>query len=205
MRINIFRVWSNHFMRTFIAIDILGVDKIVHLQNMILKQNKSDKFSMRPIAKGNFHLTIKFLGETDDSEINEITENLSNLKFEPFEIRFTNAGCFPNLSNPRVIWLGLDQHSIEKLNNLYDLISKLLDGISLSKDKSQNHLGEQKTDFVPHLTIFRPTHHFKIQKSFNPDLLNIFHVDEVKNVKLKKSVLTSKGSIYSDLLTINAV
>ena len=46
---------------------------------------------------------------------------------------------------------------------------------------------------------------FKIQKSFNPDLLNIFHVDEVKNVKLKKSVLTSKGSIYSDLLTINAV
>ena len=192
-------------MRTFIAIDILEVDKIVHLQNMILKQNKSDKFSMRPIAKGNFHLTLKFLGETDDSEINEITENLRNLKFEPFEIRFTNAGCFPNFSNPRVIWLGLNQQSTEKLNNLYGLISKLLDGISISKHKSQNYLVEQKTDFVPHLTIFRPKPHFKLQKSFIPDLLNVFHVDEVKHVKLKKSVLTPKGSTYTDLLTINAV
>jgi len=192
-------------MRAFIAIDILRVDKIVHFQNMILKQSESDKFSLRPIAKGNFHLTLKFLGETDDSEIKKITENLSNLKFEPFEIRFTHVGCFPNLSNPRVIWLGLDKQSIDKLNNLYNIISKLLDGISESENKSQNYLVEQKTDFVPHLTIFRPKHQFKILKSFDPSLLNVFHIEVVKHVKLKKSVLTSKGSIYSDLLTISAV
>lgn len=192
-------------MRTFIAIDILGVEKIVHYQNMILKQSESDKFSMRPIAKGNLHLTLKFLGEINDSEIKKITENLSNLKFEPFEIRFTNAGCFPNLSNPRVIWLGLDKQSTDKLNILYDTITKLLDGINEFENKSQNNLSNKKTDFVPHLTIFRPKHQFNTLKFFNPSLLYVSHIEEVRHVKLKKSVLTPQGSIYSDLLTINAV
>ena len=82
------------------------------------------------------HLTIKFLGETDDFEIKKITENLRNLRFEPFEIRFTNAGCFPNLSSPRVIWLGFDKQCTDKLNNLYNIISKLLNGINGSENKS---------------------------------------------------------------------
>lgn len=172
---------------------------------MILKQSESDKFSMRPIAKGNLHLTLKFLGEISDSEIKKIAENLRNLKFEPFEIRFTNAGCFPNLSNPRVIWLGLDKQSTDKLNILYDTITKLLDGINEFENKSQNNLSNKKTDFVPHLTIFRPKHQFNTLGSFNPNLLNVSHMEEVKHVKLKKSVLAPQGSIYSDLLTINAV
>lgn len=171
---------------------------------MLLKQNESDKFIMRPIAKGNFHLTIKFLGETDDFEIKKITENLRNLRFEPFEIRFTNAGCFPNLSSPRVIWLGFDKQSTDKLNNLYNIISKLLNGINGSENKSQNSLVEQKNDYVPHLTVFRPKHNFLL-KSFDPGLVNFFPVEEVRCIKLKKSVLTPQGPIYSDLLTINAL
>ena len=205
MRINIFRVRFNYFMRTFIAIDIPSVEKIVHLQNMIMKQFEFDKFNFRPIAKDNIHLTIKFLGDIDDSAIKDVTENLSGMKFESFEIRFIKAGCFPNSTNPRVIWLGLDGPSTEKLNNLYNIISKLLDRINKRRDKLQNYIAEEKAAFVPHLTIFRPRQHFKIYKTFNPDLLKISHVDEVKHIKLKNSVLTSEGPIYSDLLIIDAV
>jgi 2'-5' RNA ligase len=192
-------------MRTFIAIDIPSVDKIAHLQNMIMKQFEFDKFNLRPIAKGNFHLTIKFLGEIDDSEIKDITKNLRGLRFEPFQIRFINAGCFPNSANPRVIWLGLDRPSNEKLNNLYSIISKLLDKIDNRNDKLQNYVAEEKTAFVPHLTIFRPRLPFKIYKPLDPNLLHVSHVDEVKHIKLKNSVLTPDGPIYSDLLIINAV
>jgi len=192
-------------MRTFIAIDIPSVDKIVHLQNMIMKQFEFDKFNLRPIAKGNFHLTIKFLGEINDSEIKDIIDNLRGLRFEPFQIRFINAGCFPNSANPRVIWLGLDRPSTEKLNNLYNVISKLLDRINKSADKLQNHMAEEKTAFVPHLTIFRSRQHLKIYKPFDPNLLNVSHVDEVEQIKLKNSVLTPGGPIYSDLLIVNAV
>lgn len=192
-------------MRTFIAIDIPSVDKIVHLQHMIMKQFEFDKFNLRPTAKDNFHLTIKFLGEINDSEIKYIIENLRDLKFEPFQIRFISAGCFPNSDNPRVIWLGLDKPSTEKLNNLYNIISKLLDRINKSIDKLQNHTAEEKSAFVPHLTIFRPRQHLKTYKPFDPNLLNVSHVDEVKHIKLKKSVLTPGGPIYSDLLIIDAV
>lgn len=192
-------------MRTFIAIDIPNVDKVIHFQNLIMKQYEFDKYHIRPIPKDNIHLTIKFLGEINEAEVEAITANLGQLSFESFEIRFINAGCFPNSSNPRIIWLGLDKQSTEKLNNLYNLITKLLDKVDGYKNRSQNNVEEEKSAFVPHLTIFRPKQPFQIRKSFDPSILNIFYNDEIKHIKLKKSILTPKGPIYSDIYTINAV
>ncbi len=194
-------------MRTFIAIDILNVDKVVHLQNMIMKQFEFDRFNIRPVAKANIHITIRFLGDIDESAIKDVTENLSAMKFEPFEIRFIKAGCFPpNSTNPRVIWLGVDGPSTEKLNNLYNIISKLLDQVNNKpNDRFQNYIAEEKTAFFPHITLFRPRQRFKISRTFNPDLLNINYADQVKNIKLKKSILTPEGPVYSDLLIVDAV
>ncbi len=205
MRINIFRVSLNGFVRTFVAIDIPNVEKIVHFQNTVMKQFKFDKYHINPIPKDNIHLTIKFLGEINEVEVEAIIANLSQLYFESFEIRFINAGCFPNSSYPRVIWLGLDKQSTEKLNNLYDLITKLLDRVNGYKNRLQNHVGREKSAFVPHLTIFRPNRHFQIYKSLDLNILNVFFNDEIRQIKLKKSILSSKGSIYSDIFTVNAV
>lgn len=191
-------------MRIFVAIDIPRVAKIIHIQNQIMKQYEFDRHYVRLINKYNLHLTIMFLGEKTDFEVREIIFNLESLTFDPFEIRFANIGCFPKNSDPRVIWLGLDNQSSKKLNDLFDAISKLLKkDIGYGKE-TQHDSSEEKSVYVPHLTIFRINRHFKGRISFDPNFQFDLFKDEINQIKLKQSMLTANGPIYSDLFTINA-
>ena len=126
-------------MRIFVAIDIPKVEKIIHIQNQIMKQYEFVPHHVRLINRHNLHMTIMFLGEKTDFEVREIITNLKSLDFDPFEIRFTNVGCFPKNSNPSVIWLGVDNPSSKKLNDLYDTISKLLEkDVNHGKETQKN-------------------------------------------------------------------
>lgn len=191
-------------MRIFVAIDIPKVEKIIHIQNQILKYYEFDLHHVRLINKYNLHLTIMFLGEKTDLEVREIISNLERLTFDPFEIRFVNIGCFPKNSNPRVIWLGLDNQSSKKLNDLFDSISKLLEKYIGYGKETQNDFSEEKSVYVPHLTLFRINRHFKDRIYFDPTFRFDLFKDEIDQIKLKQSMLTADGPIYSDLFTINA-
>jgi 2'-5' RNA ligase len=191
-------------MRIFVAIDIPNVEKIIHIQNQIMKQYEFVPHHVRLINKYNLHLTIIFLGEKTDFEVREIITNLKSLDFDPFEIRFTNVGCFPKHSNPNVIWLGLDNQSSKKLNDLYDAILKLLKkNISYGRE-TQKDTNEEKSVYVPHLTIFRINRHTKSRISFDPGFQFNPFTDEICQIKLKQSMLTPDGPKYFDLLTIDA-
>jgi RNA 2',3'-cyclic 3'-phosphodiesterase len=191
-------------MRIFVAIDIPRVQKITYIQNQIMKQYEFDRHSVRLINKYNLHLTIMFLGEKTDLEVREIISNLESLTFDPFEIRFTNIGCFPKNSNPRVIWLGLDNQSSKKLNDLFNAISRLLERDIGYEKETQNDFSEGKSVYIPHLTIFRINRHFKGHISFDTNFQFDQFKDEIRQIKLKQSMLTADGPIYSDLFTINA-
>ena len=191
-------------MRIFVAIDIPNVEKIIHIQNQIMKQYEFVQHHVRLINKYNLHLTIMFMGEKNDFEEREIISNLKSLDFDPFEIRFTHIGCFPKNSNPSVIWLGLDNQSSKKLNDLYVAISKLLEkDIGYGKE-TQNDFSKEKSVYMPHLTIFRINQRFKGRISFDPVFQFDPFTDEISQIKLKRSMLTADGPIYSDLLTIDA-
>ena len=191
-------------MRIFVAIDIPKVEKIIHIQNQIMKQYEFVPHDVRLINKYNLHLTIMFLGEKTDFEVKEIISNLKSLEFDPFEIRFTNVGCFPKNSNPSVIWLGLDNQSSKKLNDLYDAISKLLQkNIGYGKETRKDS-SEEKSVYVPHLTIFRINRHSKSRIFFDPIFQFDPFSDEICQIKLKRSMLTADGPKYSDLFTIDA-
>jgi len=191
-------------MRIFVAIDIPKVEKIIHIQNQIMKQYEFLPHDVRLINKYNLHLTILFLGEKTDFEVTEIITNLKSLDFDPFEIIFTNVGCFPKNSNPSVIWLGLDNQSSKKLNDLYDAISKLLEKNIHYEKETQKDSSEEKSIYVPHLTIFRINRHSKSRISFDPIFQFDPFTDEICQIKLKRSMLTAGGPKYSDLFTIDA-
>ncbi len=61
--------------------------------------------------QGNFHLTLKFLGDVEDRNINEISAALQKIAESqtPFSIEIGGIGAFPNLARPRVLWVGLKQ------------------------------------------------------------------------------------------------
>jgi 2'-5' RNA ligase len=149
---------------------------------------------------------MKFLGEKTDVETKDIISELTRISFDSFKILFDKMGVFPHMRSPRIIWLGLDDHSNKKLNDLYfqinDVLKKYDNGNNNTEGK--NPSGNQK--FFPHLTIFRIHNNYKIPNflSSPPDRLILEEEEEVNTISLKKSTITSSGSVYSDLLCINA-
>ena len=192
-------------MRIFVAIDInkVGVEKI---QNYLSNKYKFNSRNVKPIKKENLHITIKFLGEKTDLETKDIISDLKRIRFDSFKILFDKMGVFPHRRSPRIIWLGLDDQSNKKLNDVHSQINDVLkeydNGNNISEPRDSS--GNQK--FFPHLTIFRIHNNYMIPNflSSPSDRLISGEEEEVNTISLKKSTITSNGSVYSDLLYINA-
>ena len=58
---------------------------------------------------GNWHLTLKFLGQTDASTVGAVLVALRALDLPSFAMRAGGAGYFPESRRPRVLWIGLAQ------------------------------------------------------------------------------------------------
>lgn len=63
-----------------------------------------------------FHLTMKFLGEIEESEVPKIKKRLAEIKHTPLTCTLDNIGVFPDVMHPRVIWVGVkeDVHGFQK-------------------------------------------------------------------------------------------
>ncbi|KYK30631.1 MAG: 2'-5' RNA ligase [Thermoplasmatales archaeon SG8-52-3] len=178
--------------RGFIAIDIKPFQKLIEFENEI----KNTGANVKLVEPENIHLTLKFLGDTDEiliDKIEEITKN-SVSEIEPFEIKLIGSGVFPNERYIKVIWIGIENGEI---------ISKIAEKI----DEQISSLGfeKEKRKFSAHLTIAR------IKSVKNKEKIiqviekyrNIeFTQLKVNSIKLKKSTLTPKGPIYTTLKEI---
>jgi RNA 2',3'-cyclic 3'-phosphodiesterase len=190
-------------MRLFVAIDINNIT-IEQFQNYLIKKFNFNSLYIKPIKKDNLHITIKFLGEKTDLETKDIVSDLAKIHFTSFNMVFNNIGIFPHMKSPRIIWLGLTDESSKKLNDIYFQINDVLKKYDYEKNKS-TLLDSDTQKFLPHLTIFRIRNNYLIPNfisSFSDGI--ILEGEEVNTISLKKSVLTSRGSIYSNLFNIYA-
>jgi 2'-5' RNA ligase len=191
-------------MRLFVAIDINNVD-VDKFQKYFLNKFKIDSLKVKPIKKENLHITLKFLGEKTDLETKNIIADLTRIQFDSFKILFDKMGVFPNVRSPRIIWLGLDDQSNKKLNDVYFQINDILKKYDKKDGKSERESSSGNQNFFPHLTIFR-IYNNRMIPDFLPSLSGrlISEEEEVHTISLKKSTITSNGSVYSDLFYINA-
>lgn len=179
--------------RGFIAIDVDTFPKIIEFENDI----KSCGANVKLVEPKNIHITLRFLGDTEESLTKEIEMILKDTVKDvvPFNIQLKSAGVFPNSNYIKVIWIGIKQ-------------GQLLGTISHTLNKQISTLGFHKEErkFSPHLTIAR------VKTAKNKErLLQIiekytdveFGVIRVNTIKLKKSVLTSQGPIYTTLKEVN--
>lgn len=182
-------------VRSFIAIDVESSDvvkKIEELQREVLRLGLDIKL----VERENLHLTLRFLGEIPQSRVDSVIRALASVRFNKFLIKLADVGVFPDLSRPRVLWIGVSQ-GVEELTKLANLVREAV-------DKYAEH--REDREFTPHLTIGR------IKSGLNVDKLREFlqrhkgvefGVITVEKVKLKKSVLTPRGPIYSDLFVLH--
>ena len=119
--------------RIFIAVKIDTGENLLNMISDLKAGLKEERVKWTEIE--NFHITLAFLGDTEETKIKAINNMLRTTceGFGEFEIIIKGAGVFKNFSDPRILWTGIE--ASEKLNKLYDCIkSGLKDtGISLEE------------------------------------------------------------------------
>lgn len=179
-------------MRTFIAVGI--TDDIRKNIAGVQSELKKHDVNIKWVKPENIHITLKFLGEIEEGKINEIYENIkvSVDDIERFSISVEEAGAFPSLKSPRVVWVGVSEGS-QRLVILNQRIENALASIGFEKEKRA---------FSAHITIGR------IRSSKNVKLLaeRIGDMKKVslgraliENILVMKSNLTPRGPVYSVL------
>jgi len=175
--------------RGFIAIDIYAFSRLVEFEKEIEKTGANVKL----VKPENVHITLKFLGDTEEEQIDEIERIIKDAvkEINSFHIQLKGAGVFPNQNYIRVIWIGIE-HGEEIAT-----IAHKIDG-----QFSRLGFKKEKRGFSPHLTVAR------VKSAKNKEkLLRIvekykdveFGDIEVDSIKIKKSDLTQKGPVYTTL------
>ena len=152
------------FIGTFLPEEIL--DYLYEIQNN-LKKNLNGKINW--VAKSKIHITLKFIGNVNESQIKLIKERLNRIDFKKFKISLDKIGIFPNEEFIRVIWVGLNND--KKIINLQQKIDSDLIDI-FNKDQEFNaHLTlgrvksiQDKNEFIKNLKIKIENKEFEINE-----------------------------------------
>ena len=178
-------------VRCFIAVEVdhpLTLDGIARAQSSL----NATGANLKLVERENLHLTMKFLGDVREGLLPEVAKVVSGTSFEPFRMVLRGVGVFPSLRRPRVVWAGITE-GVEELTAIFrDMEPKLV----------ELDFKPESRPFSPHITIAR------VRSGRNRDRLieevmalgdSDFGGFEAKHLKLKKSVLTPRGPVYTDL------
>ena len=95
-------------MRLFIAVPLPeeARDLLCAMQDQLRGEVKRAAW----VPRVAMHVTVRFLGETEEDLVPEIHEMLSDAlaEYPPFEARLAGGGAFPNARRPKVFWVGLE-------------------------------------------------------------------------------------------------
>jgi len=178
-------------IRSFIAFDINNeeiVKRFSETQERLLRTGADLKL----VTPQNIHITVRFLGNIQPNMVERIHGEMEQVTFTPFEVEIRGIGVFPSLNYARVVWAGI-QKGAEQLEEVFSQLEPRLQKLRFKPDRK---------GFSPHITIARVrtgrnktelTRCIKELESYE------FGILKVDCLKLKKSVLTPKGPIYSTL------
>lgn len=139
-------------------------------------------------AADQMHITLKFLGEVQESKIQNIAAALENVRSSPFPLTSARVSMFGR----RVIKAEVTDQG--RCADLAEQIDTYLLPLGFSKEARP---------FSPHITLARI-------KAYAPDLAEKmrilrdreFGTCQIGEILLKQSTLTSKGSIYTTLARV---
>ena len=132
-------------IRAFIAIE-LSPEIRLQLGQLIQKFKSLRIDAVRWVAVENIHLTLKFLGDTNRTDLDKLSKILLSRsgEFSPFTFQVSGMGAFPNNRKPRVVWVGLQAPAA-----LHELQG------AVENAASQIGIPVEERGFSPHLTLGR--------------------------------------------------
>ena len=185
-------------LRAFLAIDLPG--SLRPVLSRVQDELKKSGADVRWVPVGNVHITLKFFGQIPEAQVEPIVEAAGRIARAqvPFSLKVTQAGAFPTVNNPRVVWLGVGG----------DLA--VMGGFFRKLEEAFAALGfpPEGRPFTPHLTLGRvksPTNRVDLSRRLTalpPVESETFQVNEVI---LYRSNLSPQGATYSPLRKIPLV
>lgn len=182
-------------VRAFIACDI--PDSLLEKISSIQDKLKGLDADVSWTKTGGIHITLKFLGDIEEDSVEKVAAIIEEASEgqRPFEVAIRSSGAFPNLKNPRVIWLGIE----DKEKGLVQLQQPMDDGL-----KALGFEPEER-EFKPHLTLGRVKGQ-KGKEALAAAVSELKGLDlgsfEVDRVILYKSELKPTGAVYTKLREI---
>jgi RNA 2',3'-cyclic 3'-phosphodiesterase len=139
------------------------------------------------VDPGNFHLTLRFIGEIGEDLAGDVDESLSRLRARRFTLQIAGTGVFGE--RPRSLWVGIERNP--ELVGLRDKIEQALIRVGLPPEPRK---------FAPHVTLARlrdpPLDKLRdfltTHARFRADPL------PVEGFSLIASFQTKAGSVYED-------
>ena len=185
-------------IRCFLAIEypIVILDRI----KQIIKEMQSafPPGCVRWVPEKNLHLTVKFLGEINETQMNKLRINLRPVCADspPISLHITGKGVFPNFRGPRIIWVGAEESM--PLRTLVQRCEEVC---------AQTGIPTEERPFKPHLTIGRTQRDISetdarlIGEYFRSSTVPEFGQFIADHVVLFRSELHPAGPVYSPIET----
>ncbi|MBW2988507.1 RNA 2',3'-cyclic phosphodiesterase [Candidatus Woesearchaeota archaeon] len=176
-------------MRLFVAVELPEsvLSEAERISSIIASQDIKANF----VRKEAMHITMLFLGEVPEREVQEIKEQLSRVKHKEFAGVLTRVGVFPSWSFIRVVWLGVEGSGFKELHE------KIAKALSQPPMKA----------FTSHITLAR-VKHIADKPKFVKKLqsISVENIEfKVTKFQLMSSVLKPDGPEYTTLAEFKLV
>jgi len=159
---------------------------------------RPDAPKVRWVRPENIHLTLRFLGDIDESVGERVMHGLAETAatVAPFAVTASGFGCFPNARKPTVAWVGIQAEG------------EGLQRVQSAAEEAAQRLGlkPETRPFSPHLTIGR----IRVPAPAVPWAeLIARHADfnagawTVRDVALFSSELHPSGARYTRIATVS--
>jgi 2'-5' RNA ligase len=179
-------------VRIFIAIDLPPTvrERIKECQRVL----SATEAKLTMVNADSAHITLKFIGEVDLSEVEPFISALCTIRFPPFEFEVSRIGV-NNPRSPRVIWSNVEDGGA--CADLHRQIEEVLTPFGIPRENRP---------FTPHVTIARV-------KRPHPSLFPVLQQlageylgkGEARSIRLKKSTLLPAGPRYEDLAEVMCI
>ncbi|MGB3073318.1 MAG: RNA 2',3'-cyclic phosphodiesterase [Candidatus Moraniibacteriota bacterium] len=168
----------------------IGIPLSPRLQKRL--ESEVSRFESSPIIptrKGNYHVTLLFLGFVNEEEIPRITDALTDavVDIEPFELDFTAIQTEPNNEHPTMVWLTGEASA--ELVRLRNTVARALD-----------YLTPESKTFRPHVLLAKVRRGKYEALDTKPEFAKLLHLSEsVDVVTLFESTLENGKRAYLPL------
>ncbi len=174
--------------RIFAAIDISDEARRRVFRFVELLRGQFPDVRVGWVKPEKIHLTLKFLGEIDESQLEKFSEAIekTSQNISKFKIQIGKTGVFPSAQNARILWLGLKDETgnLRKLNEI------------LESECERKGVKKEIRSFKAHLTIGRLKEKSSalVEKHLSEEFEPIEF--ESSEIVIYQSELLPQGSIY---------